>query len=96
MNIRNELYKKALTDFNYVYSSQKEVIFFFDITNNRMWDVFMKRGYKSIVCEQIEPSTYLNAVLYLISRILKIKIDEKHTMQCEDNKAQITKCWIKK
>lgn len=28
MNIRNELFKKALTDFNYVYSSQKEVIFF--------------------------------------------------------------------
>lgn len=56
----------------------------------------MKRGYKSIVCEQIELSTYLKAVLYLISRILKIKIDEKHTMQCEDNKAQITKCWIKK
>lgn len=95
MNIRIELYKKALTDFNYEYSSQKEVIFF-DITNNRMWDVLMKRGYKSIVCKQIELSTYLKAVLYLISRILKIKIDEKHTMQCEDNKAQITKCWIKK
>lgn len=27
MNIRIELYKKALTDFNYEYSSQKEVIF---------------------------------------------------------------------
>lgn len=95
MNIRNELYKKAFADFNYVYSSQKEVIVL-DITNNSMLDVLMKRGYKSIVCKQIKLSTYLNAVLYLISRILKITIDEKHIMQCEDNKAQMTKCWIKK